>query len=207
MTSRHKRWPIALCLTALALTTTRAQDDAGDLAALVKALDIHAGSVVADIGAGPEALLTLPIAHLVGPSGHVYATELGAAVQGLRTTLDKAGVTNVEVIAGDPARTNLPSNCCDGIVIRFVYHHFADPPAMNASLRQALKAGGRVAVLDFAPPGPEASAPAERAGGTTHGVTATTVERELAAAGFDLIGREPRAERAFLVVARKPSSP
>src|SRR5579862_4129353 len=72
MTSRHKRWPIALCLTALAFTTTRAQDDAGDLAALVKALDIHAGSVVADIGAGPEGLLTIPLAHLVGRSGHVY---------------------------------------------------------------------------------------------------------------------------------------
>jgi ubiquinone/menaquinone biosynthesis C-methylase UbiE len=180
-------------------------DDASDFKLLVSALDVHASSVIADIGAGPDGLLTIPMARHVGPSGHVYATELGTAVKDLRALVDKTGLENIDVIEGDPARTNLPPNCCDGVFVRFVYHHFADPPAMNASLRQALKPGGKLAIIDFAPNGPEATTPADRAGGKTHGVTAATVTRELEGAGFEPLTTQPQEKRVFLVVVRKPS--
>jgi ubiquinone/menaquinone biosynthesis C-methylase UbiE len=160
--------------------------------------------VVADIGAG-DGVLTMPIAREVGPSGRVYATELGGgSLDRLRTAVAKSGLANIEVVEGDPARTNLPPECCDAIFIRNVYHHFADPPAMNTSLLESLKRGGRLAIIDFAPNGAEATSPADRAAGKTHGIGAETVARELQHAGFALVATERRETQGFLLVARKP---
>jgi ubiquinone/menaquinone biosynthesis C-methylase UbiE len=197
---------VAALAALLLVASARAQDNAADLARVVTALGVHSGSVVADIGAGPEGLLTIPMAREVGPTGRVYASDLGDAVNKLRGAVEKAGLKNVQVLEGDPAKTNLPDECCDGIFIRNVYHHFADPAAMNASLRQALKPGGRLAILDFAPDGPEAATPAGRASGKTHGVTAATVARELREAGFEPVDSATTTGQAFIVVVRKPSS-
>lgn len=144
------------------------------------------------------------MARHVGPSGKVYATELGGSLETLKAAVQKAGMQNVEVVESDPSRTNLPSECCDGIFVRYVYHHFADPPAMNASLRQSLKPGGTLAIIEFAPNGPEALVPSERAGGKTHGVGAESVARELRQAGFELVTSEQRPDREVFVVVRKP---
>jgi predicted methyltransferase len=188
-----------------AASTAQQEDDAADVARLVDVLAVRPGAVLADIGAG-DAVLTIPLARLVGPSGRIYATELGAKpLDNLRAKIADAGATNIEVVEGDPVRTNLPPACCDGIFIRFVYHHFADPPAMNASLRASLKPGGRLAVLDFAPDGPEATTPAARAGGKTHGVSAATVARELKDAGFEPLSTEQTRHHTFFVVVRKPA--
>ena len=65
-------------------------------------------------------------------------------------------------MAGAADRTNLPDGACDAIFMRNVYHHFAAPGPMSASLAAALKPGGRVAVVDFRPPGAEAPMPADR---------------------------------------------
>ena len=203
MKTRLRRVWLAAVLVAAAFVLVRA-DDASDLTLLVNALDVHTGSVIADIGAGPDGLLTLPLARQVGPSGHIYATELGTAVAELRALVKKTNLKNIDVINGDPARTNLPANCCDGIIVRFVYHHFADPRTMNASLREALKPGAKLAILDFAPNGPEATRAADRADGKTHGVTAATVTGELQAAGFEPVSSTPQEKRTFLVVVQKP---
>jgi ubiquinone/menaquinone biosynthesis C-methylase UbiE len=196
---------LALTLAAVAAAQS---DDAAHVARLVELLGIRPGSVVADIGAG-DGVLTIPIAKQVGPSGRVYATELGArSLRDLRGAVEKAGVTNVDIVEGHPSRTNLPPECCDGIFIRYVYHHFADPPAMNASLRASLKPGGTIVIIEFAPEGVEAAAPAERAGGKTHGVSAESVARELMEAGFEVTLSEQRERArggtAVWVAARKP---
>jgi ubiquinone/menaquinone biosynthesis C-methylase UbiE len=181
-----------------------AADDAADAARLIEVLGIHAGASVADIGAG-DGVLTIPIAHTVGPAGRVYATELGGSpLEQLRKALTRTDVTNIEIVEGHALRTNLPVECCDSIFIRNVYHHFADPPAMNASLRQSLKPGGKLAILDFAPNGSEATSPADRAGSKTHGVTAETVGRELQQAGLEPVMTEQRDKRTFLVVVQRP---
>jgi len=193
----------ALLLAAVA-TFAAAQDNAAHIARLIEALGIQAGAVVADVGAG-DGQLAIPIARQVGPSGRVYATELpGRPVEELRAAIEKADVKNVEIVEGHTLRTNLPPECCDGIFIRFVYHHFADPSAMNASLREALKPGGRLAIIEFAPKGPEATSPADRAAGNTHGVTAETVARELKQAGFEVSTSEQRPDKAVFVAASKP---
>jgi ubiquinone/menaquinone biosynthesis C-methylase UbiE len=186
-----------------------AKDDAADLTRLTEVLQVGPGSVVADVGAGPGALLTIPMATAVGPSGKVIATDIGDMFAKLRETVQKAGARNVEVIEGQPSNSNLPPECCDGIFIRNVYHHFADPAAMNTSLWASLKPGGRLAIIDFRPRGPEAISPADRDEGDQHGVSPESVTTELLAAAFQLIMSEDRsdADRWFLVVVEKPLRP
>src|SRR5262249_59993320 len=111
--------------------------------------------------------------------------------------------TKGDIVEAPALRTTLPAECWDGIFIRNVYHHFGDPPSMNASLLQSLRPGGRLAIIDFAPDGPEATSPADRASGKTHGVAAETVARELQQAGFEPVTIEHRDNRTFLVVVRK----
>lgn len=182
--------------------------DAQDATRLIQALDAAPGSVLADVGAGSDAPLTTRIARHVGPTGRVYATEIDAkTIEGLRETIDKAGVKNVDIVEGHPLRTNLPPGCCDGIYMRNVYHHFADPRAMNASLLQALKPGGRLAIIDLQPRGPEAKSPEDRDNEGQHAVGIDSVRKELGDAGFEVIASGPPEEGSFLVVARKPATP
>ena len=183
--------------------SAHAQDNAADTARLIEVLRVTPGQVLADIGAGPEALLTIPMAKAVGPSGKVYATDVGQMLDRVRDTIEKAEIKNVEVLEGQPSATNLPPECCHGIFIRNVYHHFADPPAMNASLWLSLKPGGRLAVIDFRPQGSEAPSPVGRDQGDQHGVNSETVARELTRAGFMLVSSEDRLDRWFIVVVEK----
>ncbi|HEY8549640.1 MAG TPA: methyltransferase domain-containing protein [Vicinamibacterales bacterium] len=199
----------AACALVLALAATAsAQNDAADAKLLIERLGIRQGTTVAEIGAGDGAL-TLAIARHVGPSGRVLTTELGeSALARLRAAVEQANAANVTVVEARADAVNLPDACCDAIFMRSVYHHFADPAAVNRTLLAALRPGGRLAVLDFAPPGEESSDPSQRDENSTHGVTAETVEAELRAAGFETVSSEARSghRRGFIVVVRKPSA-
>lgn len=76
---------------------------------------------------------------------------------------------------------------------------------MNSSLLQALKPGGRLAVIDFEPDGTESVDPAGRGSGEQHGITVGTLRRELEAAGFVIIDADLRpAWNGIYLVAMKP---
>jgi ubiquinone/menaquinone biosynthesis C-methylase UbiE len=172
---------------------------------IFEALQARADSTICEIGAG-DGELSLEAARRVGPGGHIYTSELGDdRVRKLRERVASSRLSQITVVTGDAAQTNFPQATCDALFMRNVYHHFAEPAAMNASIAAALKPGGRVAVVDFRPPGDEAASPADRDNDGTHGVTADTVTRELQAAGFVLITTERGTDRWFMVVAAKPT--
>jgi SAM-dependent methyltransferase len=118
-------------------------------------------------------------------SGRVFATDIPATtLTRLREYVKREGLTNVTVVEGAAASTNLPVGCCDAIFLRNVYHHVTAPDPFNRSLVASLKPGGRLAILDN-PPGkgsalPE-GVPANREG---HGVPTAVVATELVAAGL-----------------------
>jgi ubiquinone/menaquinone biosynthesis C-methylase UbiE len=172
---------------------------------ILEALHARADSTICEIGAG-NGELSLEAARRVGPTGHVYTSELGDdRVRTLRERVASSRLSQITVVTGDPVQTNFPPAACDALFMRNVYHHFADPAAMTASIAAALRPGGRVAVVDFRPPGDEAASPADRDNEGTHGVTADTVTRELQAAGFVPIATERGTGRWFMVVATKPA--
>ena len=149
---------------------------------LTKLLELKPGMTVADVGAGFGAW-TMRFSKLVGPSGRVYATDIGSAqLASLRESMKREGLTNVTVLEGAVDSTNLPAQCCDAILIRDAYHHLTQPAAIVKSLAAALKPGGRLAVIDF-PPRPKTDVPqgvpADRLG---HGVPPEVVQREVSAA-------------------------
>jgi ubiquinone/menaquinone biosynthesis C-methylase UbiE len=182
----------------------RAQDNATDAARLIEVLQLDAGDVVAEVGAG-DGSLTIAIARHVGPSGRVFTSELAGNLERLRNAISKSGLSHIEVVEGKADSANVPDGCCDALFLRNVYHHFSAPAAMNASFLRALKPGGRLVIIDFPPRGNAATAaPEQRGERSSHGVSADTVVNELKAAGFEVTTTEARQNRWFLVAAVKP---
>ena len=195
-----------LVLYATTLSACRGQEhyqaNADRLAVL---LNWHAGSVVAEIGAG-EGQMTLVAAKDVGPTGRVYTTELD---EKKLAHLKELAATNPDLTALQASQytTNLPAECCDSIFLRRVYHHFTQPEKLDASLLQALKPGGMLAVIDFPPrtglPAVE-GVPKNRGG---HGIPQKILIDELTAAGFEVEGIPTDwPDDDYCVVFRKPAA-
>jgi ubiquinone/menaquinone biosynthesis C-methylase UbiE len=115
-----------------------------------------------------------------GPAGRVYATDIGSSqLAALRESVKREQLTNVTVLEGAPASTNLPALCCDAILVRDAYHHFTQPDDMIRSLAASLKPGGRLAIIDF-PPRAKSEVPSGvRPNRGGHGVPPEVVQAEV----------------------------
>lgn len=172
---------------------------------LERVLEIKDGSVIAEIGAG-DGQLTVLIARAVRPSGRVLSNELNPErLKTIGAAAAASELTNVTLVQGASAETRFPDQCCDAIYMRDVYHHFDDPPAMNASILRSLKPGGYLGIIDFSPPPTPGSEnpPGHRGENNHHGITAATLEREVKAAGFEIVTTATE-DRAVKLVARRP---
>lgn len=194
------------------LTDAMVQTAAREVPQLVTLLELKPGMTVADVGAGFGAW-TVAFAKWIGPSGRVYATDVGdKQLAYLRESATREGLANVTVLAGAERSTNLPAGCCDAILIRDAFHHLTQPNDILRSMAAALKPGGRLAVIDF-PPRPNsevpAGVPANRGG---HGVPPQVVTGEVAAAGLTVVTANPQWSRdsqpsdLFLLLFRKPAN-
>ncbi|MBI2185712.1 MAG: methyltransferase domain-containing protein [Acidobacteria bacterium] len=191
------------------LTEAMIKSAAVEVPRLVELLQLKPGATIADVGAGFGAW-TVAFGKWTGPSGRVFATDIGEKqLAFLREYTKKEGLSNVTVMAGAPASTNLPVNCCDAILIRDAYHHLTQPEAILKSTASALRAGGRLAVIDF-PPRPNSEipegVPANRRG---HGVPPDVVVAEAKAAGLTMVSMnqqwsaQSQPTDLFLLVFRK----
>ena len=191
-----------LCL-ALACFGGAGQDE---LKRLAKVLQWQTGQTVADGGAG-RGDIARQAATRVGASGSVYATEVDLRkLARLREAVKR--YPNLRVVRATELDAGLPEACCDSIVLRGVYHHLTKPLQIDGSLQRALKPGGRLAVIDFAPKTlltwffPVRGVPANRHG---HGVSREVVVQELKQSGFEIEAELPDwAGGQYCVVARRP---
>jgi tRNA A58 N-methylase Trm61 len=197
---------LALAVTLLAPgMPQRSQSESVATERIFEAIGIKEGQTICEVGAG-DGELTIAAARIVGPAGRVYTSELGdGRVRTLKEKVADSGLAHITVVAGDATKTNVPDAACDGLFMRNVYHHFAEPAAMNASIAAAVKAGGRVAVVDFTPPGKEAERPEDRGKDGMHGIAPETLARELKDAGFEPVQTEAGRQRWFMVVVSKPA--
>jgi ubiquinone/menaquinone biosynthesis C-methylase UbiE len=143
---------------------------------------------VADVGAG-DGDWSFRLAERVGETGHVYATEVDEdELDKIRDRIREGKADNVTTIPGDQERTGLEAGCCDAILLRLVYHHFTQPAVMRADLRQALRPGGRLAVIDIVPQKHWRELPdvPDRGG---HGIPVEDVIREMTDAGFEVVAQ------------------
>jgi ubiquinone/menaquinone biosynthesis C-methylase UbiE len=202
--ARRARLPLVITLLIPVVAFTQRSGSSIDTDRIFEAIGVREGGTICEIGAG-DGELSLAAARLVGPGGRIYTSELGdERVSKLQDKVAGSGLGHVTVVTGDSRRTNFPDGACDALFMRNVYHHFTDPGAMNASIAAALKPGARLAIVDFSPPGKEASTAADRGRDGMHGVTAETVVREMKEAGFEPVSSEEGAQRWFMVVSSKP---
>ena len=170
----------------------------GEPPRLARALGLQTGMQIADIGAGSGAL-AVAMAALVGSTGRVYATELEAEQRlAIQRRVSRDALSNVQIVAAEVTQTGLPDACCEAVYMRAVFHHISDRSRFAADLSDALRHGGRVGVIDFAP----------RTlwfHGSDHGVQPEAITSAFQASGFRLLTRvDDWGGGMFLLVFERP---
>ena len=151
---------------------------------VIAALALGEAQVVADIGAG-TGYFAMRLAHFV-PKGKVYAVDTEPEmVAYLAKRAGQSGLANLVPVTGKPADPMLPEKI-DLALLVDVYHHVEGRGAYFRKLRESLKPGGRVAIIDFNATSPVGPPVRER-------MPASQVKAEMTAAGYRLL-----AEPAFL---------
>ncbi len=144
----------------------------------IAALALPRGAVVADVGAG-SGYYTVLLARAVGPSGRVVATDLQPGMLDIiRTRVARETLTNVDVVQGRADDPVLPAKTFDLILMVDVYHELAAPQPFVRKLKDALKPGGRLVLIEFRREDPRVPIREE------HKMSVSQVRQELAADGF-----------------------
>ncbi len=115
---------------------------------IVAALDLRPGARVADIGAG-DGFFIPRLARAVGPSGRVLAVDVDARMlDRLKELGAREGLSNVEVVRGDPDDPHLPADTLDAALIVNAYHEMREHADMLGHIRSALRSGGRLVIVE-----------------------------------------------------------
>lgn len=142
---------------------------------VVAALDLAPDARVADIGSG-TGYFSVRLARAV-PKGKVYGADLEPdMVKYLNARAEKQNLPNLSshVAAADDPKLPEP---VDLVLVVDTYHHIGARADYFARLRDRLRPGGRVAIIDFKPDSPTGPPAAGR-------IAADTVEKEMAQAGY-----------------------
>jgi ubiquinone/menaquinone biosynthesis C-methylase UbiE len=116
-------------------------------AALVQRLGLPSTAIIADIGAGPG-LFTLPFARAVA-SGRVIATDIRSDLLEIaKTRAHASGLTNIETRLVEASQTGLAPSSVDLAFLCQVDHYLADRAGYFAKLKVALRAGGRIVIVN-----------------------------------------------------------
>jgi predicted methyltransferase len=154
---------------------------------VMDALGLHAGSRVADVGAGPG-YFTVHLAERVGATGKVYAVDVDrAATRKLRERMSDLGLKQVQVVDGEEDDPHLPPGELDAILVVNAYHEFRQHDAMLRAFMRALKPGGRLGIIEKADkPGRERSSYE-----SAHRLPENFVREDLARNGFAGVREQP----------------
>jgi len=117
-------------------------------AAIVAALEGRVVDLLIDLGTGTGRMLELLAGHYRRGIGIDASREMIAVA---RARLTAANIGHAQVRLGDIADLDGTAGRADLIVIHQVLHYFNDPGRAIAQARRALKPGGEMLVVDFAP--------------------------------------------------------
>jgi ubiquinone/menaquinone biosynthesis C-methylase UbiE len=146
----------------------------------LRLIEVQRESVVADIGAG-SGYYSTRLARLVGPGGRVYANDIQPAMLDiLRARIERERLPNIELVLGTPTDPRLPRASIDLAILVDVYHEFSAPQVMLRRIRESLKPGGRLVLLEYR--GEDPTVPILPA----HKMTVAQARTEVEAEGFTL---------------------
>lgn len=140
-------------------------------------LAIAPGKTVADIGAG-SGWFSVRAARKVTPTGLVYAVDINPeAIQYIQQRTKREGISNIKTILGKAGDPLLPPHSIDAALLLKTYHEVAEPVELLKNLRQSLRSGARIGIID------------RNGTAENHGVNEDIVLREARQAGFSLVGK------------------
>jgi ubiquinone/menaquinone biosynthesis C-methylase UbiE len=166
---------------------------------IVRAVDLKPGMRIADVGAG-TGLFSKLFSPAVGDKGKVYAEDISDVfVHNIERIAKQEGLHNLHGVIGTDKDTRLPSDSMDRVFVCDTYHHFEYPQTMLASIRKAMKADGRLIIVDFI------KDPALSSGWILQHVRAdkATVIKEIEQAGFQLLREESFLHSNYFLVFSK----
>jgi ubiquinone/menaquinone biosynthesis C-methylase UbiE len=174
----------------------REAEEDPDLA--MRLIRVQRGQTVADLGAG-SGYFTVRLARAVGATGRVYAADIQ---QGMLDLLQKAvareRLMNVIPVLGAVDDPKLPADSLDLVLMVDVYHEFSQPQTMLQRIKEALKPGGRLVLLEYRAEDPDVPILPE------HKMTKAQVKLEVEHEGFKQQRVYDDLPRQHLIIFTKP---
>ncbi len=170
----------------------RDDEEAPDVA--LNVLKIPKGASVADIGAG-SGFITERLSARVGPAGRVFANDVQPQMlQMLARRLAIRKITNVTLVQGAIDDPKLEPASVDLEIMVDVYHELSQPQSMLRHLREALKSGGRLVLLEYRKEDPTVPIKFE------HKMSVAEAKMELEAEGFTLAKVDEALPRQHILI-------
>jgi SAM-dependent methyltransferase len=127
------------------------QSERATVEAVIEAAGVKPGFNVIDIGSG-SGIPSLTIAEVVGPSGHVTATDPSPAfIRALTENARALGLTNFEVVQSSAAQLPFPPATFDVATCHFGAMFFPDVQAGLSRIRQVLRPGAKAGFVAWGP--------------------------------------------------------
>ena len=117
-------------------------------------LDVAPNEVIADFGSG-YGFFAVAFAKRGGPSGQIFAIDvLPTALEAVRSQAKIEGLFNIKIIHGNlekPNGSTLSDESCNMVFIANVLFQVPDKPSLIDEAKRILKAGGRLAIIEWKP--------------------------------------------------------
>lgn len=156
-----------------------AREEEENTSILLENMNLQATDVIADIGAG-SGYHVFKMAPIV-KNGTVYAVDIQEEMlAAMKAKKEDRNVENIRLVQGSEKSVNLPENEVDKVLMVDVYHEFAYPKEMLASIKKALKPKGEVFLIEYR--GEDRSVPIKE----LHKMTEAQAVKEFKIAGFTL---------------------
>jgi predicted methyltransferase len=185
-------------IVADTFSTEDARDRMGEFERVVSLAGVKPGMWVADVGAG-QGYYSVRLSPVVGRRGRVLAEDIVPEVRDrLAQRIQRENLDNVAVSLGEPDDPKLPPHSLDRVFLVHMYHEVASPYAFLWHIRDSLKPGGLIVVVD-------ADRPPNR-----HGLPPMQLRCEFAAVGLEIRAFQPIENgdayfAAFAPVGPRPS--
>jgi ubiquinone/menaquinone biosynthesis C-methylase UbiE len=164
----------------------------------MRLIKVERGSTVADLGAG-SGFFTVRLAKAVGTAGKVYAVDIQQGMLDLlQRAVAKERLTNVIPVLGAVDDPRLPAASLDLVLMVDVYHELSSPQRTLAHLKNALKPGGRLVLLEYRAEDPDVPILPE------HKMTKAMVKLEVEHEGFRQQRVYDDLPRQHLIVFTRP---
>ena len=90
------------------------------------------------------------LAERVGPTGVVYGEDIQQGMlDQLTKNMQDRHIANVKPVLGGIDNPKLPKDSLDLVLLVDVYHEFSEPEKMLDRIRESLKPGGRLVLLEY----------------------------------------------------------